>query len=235
MKTKATIVLAAMLWSGVVIAQSAEYRTVREKDSSFGNIRSRITLEIEAPSASTEREKLKAMMQAAVDRHRQDWPDAVSTRLWGSYENDSTIQNRIVYAPDGCGWSGGNCDGPIWTALFRGLIPEDLGSWGHPTKKASKDVACRNDLQCWGKKHALRAIFACQPLIESLAKYDYRWTDSWLESKLGRFRWNDRKEGSISYTGDKVQFQNPFGAWQKVTYWCHYSPESGHAEVNLTL
>ena len=238
MSTMKFILLAGVLWPALAVAQHTDYRVVQETDSSFGNVRSRITLEIEAPTANTERDKLEAMMQAAVDRHRKDWPDAVSARLWKSYRKDPTVyaQNRIVYAPDGCGWPGDKCNQPIWTELLRGEIPEDLLVWGTPKEgEQSKELACRNDLHCWGNKHAEFAIFACQPIIESLAKYDYEWTDGWFGTKLKSFRWKDRKEGSLSYKGDEVKFQNGFGAWQRVIYWCHFNPANGYAEVMVNL
>ena len=217
-------------------AQGPAYNVAEEKDHSFGNIRSRVTLDIEIPVEDDERKMLKILMQAAVDRHRQDWPDAVSVRLWGDYESDAVFRNSIDYAPDGCGWSGDPCAQPIWTDLRSGSIPADLMAFGALTdadKDASEDIACRQDLRCWGDKHSLAATFACQPLIESLAKYAFKWTDGWLGAKLERFRWKDRTEGSISYTGDEIQFQNGFGAWSRMTYWCHYNPETDYAEVSV--
>ena len=97
------------------------YRVVAEKDHSFGNTRSRVTLEIESELATTDVAALHTMMKAAVERHRRDWPDVVSVRLWGSYEKDPTIRNAITYGPDGCGWAGDKCTGGLWT----GLPPRD--------------------------------------------------------------------------------------------------------------
>ena len=70
-------------------------------------------------------------------------------------------------------------------------------------------------------------------MIESTAKYDYEWTDGWLGTKLARYRWEDRKAGSVSYTGDKIKFQNGFGAWQKMTYWCHFDPNTNMVEASV--
>ena len=88
------------------------YTVIEEKNSSFGHIRSRISLNTELPEALTDRNKIRAMMAAVVARHRKNWPDAISVRLWRSYESDGTALNRIVYAPDGCGWAGDNCSQP---------------------------------------------------------------------------------------------------------------------------
>lgn len=98
---------------------------------------------------------------------------------------------------------------------------------------SSKELACRQELQCWGDKHSLRATLACQPLIENSARYNYEWTDGWLGAKLTRFRWKKRKAGLISYYGDKVKFQNGFGAWVRMAYWCDYNPASKTASVRV--
>ena len=79
-----------------VAADIRDYRVVAEKDHSFGD-RYRITLEIEVPGAQTDRERLRAMMAAAVERHRQNWPDAVSVRLWDSYENDGNYIENLTH------------------------------------------------------------------------------------------------------------------------------------------
>lgn len=110
---------------GLVPAGPAAYRIVKEKDSSFGNVRRRVTLEIEIDGADpTSPTTIETLMWAAADRHQVDRPDAVSVRLWRSYENGSNAQNRIVYAPDGCGWSGDDCTGELWTELLKGDMPK---------------------------------------------------------------------------------------------------------------
>ena len=132
MSTKQIVMLVGLFWSALAIAQDAGYRIAEEKDSSFGNVRSRVTLEIEAGGATTDHERLESMMAAAIDRHRKTWPDAVSVRLWDSYEDDSSVRNRIIYAPDGCGWTGDGCGDRIWTDLLRGTVPPSWRAWGAP-------------------------------------------------------------------------------------------------------
>ena len=85
-------------------------------------------------------------------------------------------------------------------------------------------AACRRDLQCWGEEHSFKAILPCESVLPRMAKYDYEWTDGWLEFKFPRFRWHDRDRGSLTYIGDKARFQNGFGAWQNVIYECDYDP-----------
>jgi hypothetical protein len=89
---------------------------------------------------------------------------------------------------------------------------------------ANKEADCRQDLQCWGDKHLIAAGVWCRDSIEKLAKYQAEWTDRWYEQKFSRFRWADRTKGTLGYTGDKVKFQNGFGAWSPMTYSCEFDP-----------
>ena len=77
------------------------------------------------------------------------------------------------------------------------------------------------------------ATVTCEVLIERMAKYDYEWTNGFLKRKLQRWRWEDRVVDTIAYTGNRVKFQNGFGAWQHMTYWCFYDPESEIARVHV--
>jgi hypothetical protein len=89
--------------------------------------------------------------------------------------------------------------------------------------KARKEAECRTDLQCWADRTGLKAKWACTPEIERRAKIDAQWTDTgWLDSRFSRIRWHDKDAGIIVFVGDKVQFQNGFGAWIRHTYRCTY-------------
>ncbi len=86
------------------------------------------------------------------------------------------------------------------------------------------ELICRHDLQCWGDKHSGSAGVYCKSDVEALAKYTSRWTDGWLEPKFSRFRWKNESTGSVTYIGDKIEFQNGFGAWQTHVYECDFDP-----------
>lgn len=86
------------------------------------------------------------------------------------------------------------------------------------------EANCKNDLKCWGDKHSIKASFACRPYVERLGKYQFEWTDGWLEPKFSLFNWKNKGEAQITYFGDKIKFQNGFGAWQFATYACDYDP-----------
>lgn len=92
----------------------------------------RVTLEIEAGSAVTPRQQVETMMRAAVTHFPLHNVDVMSVRLWEDYSSDTIARNRLVYAPDGCGWvrgSSASCDKPIWTDLLRGEFPAELLDW----------------------------------------------------------------------------------------------------------
>ena len=112
----------------------------------------------------------------------------------------------------------------------RIVLPAGLKTMGSaltPKEQArSEEAACRADLQCWGDKHSMRATISCQGVIEALARYDYEWTDGWLGTKFDRFGWKKRSAGTLVYRGSEIKFQNGFGAWSKVTYWCDYDPNT---------
>ena len=93
---------------------------------------------------------------------------------------------------------------------------------GTLTDEQHEDMICRMDLQCWGDQHSVEATFGCQDHVESLARYTYEWNDGFLESKFSHFRWSDRANGVVTYMGDKILFQNGYGAWVPHRYWCDY-------------
>lgn len=93
--------------------------------------------------------------------------------------------------------------------------------WAEADRRA-EDEACRRDLQCWGDRNTIGATMACQPAVERLAKHSHKWTDGWLGTKFPKFRWKDQDAGIVTYVGDRIQFQNAFGAWTHHIYACDY-------------
>lgn len=93
--------------------------------------------------------------------------------------------------------------------------------------KTEQDVAaCKKDLRCWGEKNMVAASVYCKREVERLAKYSVKWTDGALELKVSRYRWAEKDAGTLTYLGDKAQFQNGFGAYQNVVYECDFDPTS---------
>lgn len=83
-----------------------------------------------------------------------------------------------------------------------------------------KQDACLTDIRCIGEKGSVTAEVYCPRHIEALAKNSAEWTDKgFLDSKFSRYRLADTK-GVVTYIGDKVTFQNGFGADVNMVYFC---------------
>ena len=71
---------------------------------------------------------------------------------------------------------------------------------------------------------------ACTQAIESIPQFASRWTNSLLESK-----WNqvavvgDR----LVFGGDRLEVQNPFGAWVRHSYICDFNVSTEEADAVL--
>ncbi len=90
--------------------------------------------------------------------------------------------------------------------------------------RLAEEAACKSDLNCWGEKANIVAMFSCPRLIERMAKYDYEWTDGFLDVKFSHYRWKDIENGIVTVIGDKIKFQNGFGAWSPMIYQCDVDP-----------
>jgi hypothetical protein len=58
-----------------------------------------------------------------------------------------------------------------------------------------------------------------------------------IEAKFSHFRWKNaenRDAGIVTYIGDKVKFQNGYGAWQRVTYECDFDP-TGESVLDIRI
>ncbi len=92
--------------------------------------------------------------------------------------------------------------------------------------KAAKEADCRQDITCWGEEAHTYGTRDCTNLVERMAKFDYEWTDGILEPKFSHFRWANQEDGTVTLIGDRIKFQNGFGAWTHMTYECDFNPSS---------
>jgi hypothetical protein len=93
-----------------------------------------------------------------------------------------------------------------------------------PAKPAISDDECKKTLQCWGEKHDVEASVYCRQPVELLAKNNFEWTDGILEPKFSHYRWKNQQAGVVTYIGDKIKYQNGFGAWIFHVYECDWDP-----------
>jgi hypothetical protein len=92
----------------------------------------------------------------------------------------------------------------------------------HAAAAEAEAKRCASELKCLGEKFDVESTVACRRLVERLAKNDFQWTDGWLEPKFSHYRWGDKARGVVTYIGDKIKFQNGFGAWTFYTYECDF-------------
>jgi hypothetical protein len=91
----------------------------------------------------------------------------------------------------------------------------------------AEEARCASDLRCIAEKKTIDASFKCAPLIEQLAKNNFEWIDKWYEPKLSHFKWKNRTAQVITYFGDRIKYQNGFGAWVLSKYECDYNAALG--------
>jgi hypothetical protein len=86
------------------------------------------------------------------------------------------------------------------------------------------DAACRVDLSC-SKEYAKLsgAEEVCTKAVESLARYDFEWTERWFNRFPGARLLNERR---ILIGGEAIRFQNGFGAFGKYKYTCEWDLDS---------
>lgn len=61
----------------------------------------------------------------------------------------------------------------------------------------------------------------CKRTIESMARYDYDWTTGFMESPF-HTQSDISAENTVTRWGNKIKFQNAYGAWRHGSYWCIY-------------
>ena len=97
---------------------------------------------------------------------------------------------------------------------------------------AARPRRCRpNDADCWAGSEGYGLLQNCERQVESAAKYQFEWTDGYLDAKflfVGL-------EGDLSVraVGDKIKFQNGFGAWQVMVYDCVIDLEASRAVATV--
>lgn len=91
-----------------------------------------------------------------------------------------------------------------------------------------------NNAEWLHNKYSYKAIYPCQKAVEKLAKYDFEWTDGFLESKFDSYATKTPQPGVIRIFGDKIKFQNGFSAWQRVKYSCDYNVLTGQVYASAT-
>lgn len=87
---------------------------------------------------------------------------------------------------------------------------------------AAAEARCRTDANCMAARYVDKVSARCSHEVERHAKYSFRWKDSPTEPRFVKAAWEDEAAGRLAYIGDRIQFQNMFGAHQDMKYICSY-------------
>lgn len=118
--------------------------------------------------------------------------------------------------------------------LYMGETEEEIiakGKWDEltpdeevtePIEKPKPEPAeCDTDM-CFIDRHSVDLRLYCRPEIEALATYDFEWTDGLFTQWYSRGGVSEDNADHLMIFGDKLKFQNGFGAWANVIYMCVY-------------
>lgn len=88
-------------------------------------------------------------------------------------------------------------------------------------KQQQREAACQADANCSAQKaFTAESSVNCQRNIERMARYRFKWTDGWLESKFNMIMWKDSARTVLHVSGGYLELENGFGAWQPYRYVC---------------
>lgn len=141
----------------------------------------------------------------------------VSTTAAACPHCGAKVAPAVVAKPGGLGAAGSIL--LVGGAMAVGLVMCTGKDNGEARRQA--DMKCRADIKCWGERHLSAADAYCQRYVERLALHSVKWTDTGsFDQKFSRFRWLNQEAGTVTYIGDKVEFQNAFGAFTPMIYSC---------------
>ncbi len=79
-----------------------------------------------------------------------------------------------------------------------------------------------NDAELLHEEYFGAAEWDCAKAVERRANWDFEWLDGVFSFKFDRYETTVETPGVLVVLGDKVKFQNGFGAWTRMNYSCHY-------------
>lgn len=88
-------------------------------------------------------------------------------------------------------------------------------------QQAKQAAECAVDLKCLDTKYSAEANYACEKPIERLAKNNFQWFNEWPYPKFSQLR-RGPVLGSMTVIGERIKFQNGFGAWIIHHYECDF-------------
>ena len=94
-------------------------------------------------------------------------------------------------------------------------------------ERPAAPVSCSvDDAKCIGERAFSAAAGPCERAVEAGLAYRHEWSDAWYERKFDRVNWY-QPTSTVIYLGNKLQAQNGFGAWKKLSYFCVWDVAGG--------
>jgi len=91
-----------------------------------------------------------------------------------------------------------------------------------PKKNAENRTGNMYNAKWLNDKHNIDGQVQCQKAIPKLGEFAHKWTDGWLDQKFMYYKQIVKEEGVLTLIGNKIQFQNKYGAWVSFKYYCDY-------------
>ncbi len=130
-------------------------------------------------------------------------------------------------------------DNPPWHSAESDieLSAEQIGrieptESGVASVKAMEEAVCLGNATCFADKFRVDAMTRCQTAIENQARYKFEWMDGWLLWTARAFDdiRADTGKKLIYLMGNRIKFQNGFGAFQRMQYVCVFNAASMKVE-----
>lgn len=107
-----------------------------------------------------------------------------------------------------------------------------MGAATPPPSAASSSAApveqdCNKYIRCKAMQVIRDASARCKEPIEQLAAFSSQWKEPGADTIFHDYVWLDQGKGTITFLGNKVQFQNAGGANMPVAYECDFDPATG--------
>jgi hypothetical protein len=102
---------------------------------------------------------------------------------------------------------------------LRSRDPEVLAK--RVKQQVQQAMECAVDIKCLDMKYSADANYACERPVERLAKNNFEWFNTWPYPKFSHLRLGPVL-GSMTVIGEKIKFQNGFGAWIIHKYECDF-------------
>ena len=162
-------------------------------------------------SMATDSEAIEQGFLSSTDRSRAKGAGYEEAEEWAAVREQFAAQRQAAHEAEA-------------ESLASESAPAPQAQASATAEPDTTEDECRKDLICWGERHLALADVYCSEEIERQARFKATWLDGWLEAKFSYYEWLDKEKGTLTMIGDKLEFQNGFGAQVNMVYQCDVDP-----------